>query len=234
MPVKRPPLVNNEIYHIVTRGVEKRIIFQDESDYYRGIFSIYEFNNEKPVLIRDRRRARVREKNGRDQTPAIRKTMVDILAFCLMPNHIHLLVRQLKDNGISKFMKKLGAGYAVYFNKKYNRVGHLFQGRFRAVLVRTTEQLQNTFVYIHVNPTELVETGWKEKGIKEPEKTIKFLENYKWSSYSDYIGRKNFPSLTNRDFIYQTIGEQNEIKHFIEDWIQYKGEVKTLGEIAIE
>jgi len=234
MPIIRPQFVNGEIYHIVTRGVEKRTIFLDSNDYYRGIFSLFEFNDTKPVKIRERRRARLYHKKiGQEQFCAKRDFLVEIMAFCLMPNHIHLLLRQLKEKGISKFIGKFGAGYATYFNKKYQRVGHLFQGRFRAVRIKTDDQLKNAFVYIHTNPTELLEPGWKE-GIKNPEKVIKFLENYKWSSYQDYIGKKNFPSLTNREFLMKIMGGEEDCKNFVNHWIRYKGKIKTLGNIILE
>ena len=235
MPIKRPELVKGGIYHIVLRGLEE--IFKDESDYYRGIFSIYEFNNASPVVIRERRKARQREKaeaNREQFSVDKRDQFIEILAFCFMPNHIHLLLRQIKDDRISKFMRKFGAGYATYFNKKYNRAGHLFQSRFRAVTIQTAEQLKNVFVYIHTNPISLKEPGWKEKGIKEVEGMIRFLENYKWSSYIDYFGKKNFPSVTKREFIIQTIGGEENCKEFVESWIKYKGDIRTLAEVVLE
>lgn len=235
MPIKHPEFVNDGIYHVVTRGVEKRQIFMNESDYYRAIFSLYEFNDKNPTVIRDRRRTRLyAKKTGKENFSSARELLVEILAFCLMPNHLHLLLRQLESGGISNFMKKFGAGYAAYFNKRHDRVGHLFQGRFRAVSVDSIRQLKNTFVYINVNPTELVEVGWKEKGIREPEKVVKFLENYKWSSYSDYVGNKNFPSLTSRNFILETLGGEENCKNFVEEWIKYKGEIAVLEDGVLE
>ena len=94
-----------------------------------------------------------------------RKMLVEILAFSLMPNHIHLLIRQLRDGGISKFMQKFG-GYVLYYNKKYGRKGHLFQDKFQAVHIQNEEQLKTAFVYIHTNPVAIIYPGWKEKGIK--------------------------------------------------------------------
>ena len=143
-----------------------------------------------------------------------------------MPNHIHLLVRQRKDDGITQFMRKFGAGYATYFNKKYNRKGHLFQGRFRAVHVKTNDQLKIEFAYVHTNGIALIEPKWKEMGIKNPRKVIKFLENYKWSSYPDYIGKKNFPSVTERDFMLKIMGGKEGCKKFIENWIKYKKNIR--------
>ncbi len=233
MPIKRPQLVNNEIYHVVTRGVGDSLIFKDKDDHYRGIFSLYEFNTIEPVEIRRRREHRQKIKASGGQSSAdARELLVEILAFCFMPNHIHLLVRQIKGNGVTQFMRKLGTGYASYFNKKYDRKGHLFQRRFQAVHIGTNEQLKTVFVYIHTNGISLIEPKWKEKGIKNSEKVIKFLENYKWSSYSDYIGKKNFPSVTKRDFLLNVMGKEEGCKKFIENWVRYKGEIKKLSKLS--
>jgi len=235
MTVRRPLLVDNEIYHIILRGVGDSLIFKDESDYYRGVFSIYEFNTTKPIEIRWQREKRKTIKKHGGETIDTRDRFVDILVFCFMPNHIHLLVKQLKNNGITKFMKKVGTGYATYFNKKYNRKGHLFQGRFQAVRVKDDNQLRTVFVYIHSNPVSLIETNWKENGIKNFKKVIKFLENYKWSSYSDYIGGKAFPSVTNRDLILEMLNGTGSCKKFINDiWIKYKGRVKEFSDFSLE
>ena len=158
---------------------------------------------------------------------------MEILAFCLMPNHFHLLLRQIREQGISKFMRKLG-GYATYINKKDSRQGHLYQGRFRAVHIKDETQLKNGFVYIHTNPIELMEPGWKEEGIRNPKEAIKFLEDYRWSSYLDYIGKKNFPSVTSREFFDNTLGNKEGCRQFIESWISYKAEIKNLGSVVLE
>lgn len=234
MPIQRPQLVNDEIYHIIVRGVGDFLIFKNNNDRYRGIFSLYEFNDTKQVLIRDRRRDRLHAKrNGREQFSADRELLVEILAFYFMPNHIHLLVRQLKDNGITQFMRKFGAGYAAYFNKKYNRKGHLFQGRFRAVRIKTEEQLKTVFVYIHTNGISLIEPKWKDRGVKNIEKVIKFLENYKWSSYPDYIGKKNFPSVTERDFLLKVMGGERGCREFVENWVKYKKGIEEISEFEL-
>ena len=235
MPIKRPSLLNGEIYHIILRGVGDELIFRNLDDYYRGIFSLFEFNDSNPVLIRNRRRDRIRAKKiGREQFSAARDLLMEILAFCFMPNHIHLLMRQVKDNGTTQFMRKFGAGYAAYFNKKYSRKGHLFQGRFRAVHIKTNDQLKNAFVYVHTNGISLIEPNWKEKGVVSPKKVIKFLENYKWSSYPDYIGKKNFPSVTERDYLLKAMGGKEGCREFVENWIKYKKDIKDFSGIAPE
>jgi len=242
MPIKRPRLINNEICHIIIRGVGDSLVFKNKDDYYRGIFSLYEFNNRKPVSIKDRRKARTNFKKPRGSTSGIllreevdkREKLVEILAFCFMPNHIHLLVKQIKDGGITQFMRKFGTGYAVYFNKKYDRKGHLFQG-FRVVLIKDNSQLENAFVYIHTNPISLVEPKWKEIGIKKPEKVIDFLEEeYRWSSYFDYIDKKNFPSVTERKFLLKVMKDREGCKRNIDGWVRYKGDVRRFVGVELE
>jgi putative transposase len=161
-----------------------------------------------------------------------RDPLVEVLAFCLIPNHIHLLVRQLKEGGISKFIQKIASGYAAYFKKKYGikMKGHFFQDRFGAIHIKTEDQLRVVFVYIYTNPTLLVEPEWKEKGVKEPDKVIKFLEEYKWSSYSDYLGKKNFPSVGKREFMLKVMGGVEGCKEGVEEWIKHKAEIKKLME----
>ncbi len=241
MPYRKEKFNNGDIYHIVLRAIDENLIFKDLDDYYRGIFSIYEFNDAKPVVIRDRRQARSRIKRilrKADKDPRFatdfRDKMVEILAFCLMPNHLHLLVRQLKDNGITKFMRKFGAGYGGYFNKKYNRKGHVFQNNFKTVPIKNDEQLKIVWVYIHANPLSLIEPKWKERGIRNLVRAVKFLESYKWSSCLDYLGAVNFPSVTKREFITELMGSQNNCKEFLNDYIKYRGRVKESPELVLE
>jgi len=243
MPRKPREFVNGEIYHIVLRRAGNELFFGDIDDYYRGVFYIYECNTTKLIKIRERRKARAKFKETlkKIKEKEIKKglmwkderdRLVEVLAFCLMPNHIHLLVRQLKEGGISKFIQKIASGYASYFKNKYGikLKGHFFQDRFEAVHVKTDEQLKVVFVYIHTNPISLIEPKWKEYGIEKPEKVIKFVENYKWSSYSDYIGKKNFPSVTEREFILKVIGGEKGCREWVERWIKHKAEIKKLME----
>ncbi len=240
MPYRQEQFVNGEIYHVVTRRLEGQLLFRDIDDYYRGIFSIYEFNTVDPVEIAQRRKIRIQTKKAQaagDPLSLIdsRDKLVDVFLFCLMPNHIHLLLRQLKEGGITTFMNKFGAGYPAYFKQKYDikSKGYFFQGRFVSVRVKTNDQLKTVFVYVHANPLSLIESNWKEKGIRNPEKAIKFLENYKWSSYPDYIGKKNFPSVTEREFMLKVMGGEQGCKEFVENWIKHKGEIKEFPELTL-
>jgi len=248
MPYRREQFTNGEIYHVVTRRLEDHLLFKNRDDYYRGIFSIYEFNTTEPVEIAERRklRAQLKEKlktfeaqgdplslsEGERVSAALmedsRDPLVEVLAFNLMPNHIHLLLRELKERGITIFMNKIGAGYPAYFKQKHGikRKGYFFQGRFVSVHIVTDSQLRVVFVYIHTNPISIIEPRWKELGIQNPEKAIEYIENYKWSSYPDYIGKKNFPSVTKRDFLLKVMGGEQGCRDAVNDWVQYKGEIK--------
>lgn len=222
MSIKRPQLANDETYHLILRGVGDTEIFKSKDDYWRAIFSLYEFNTTKPVEIRVQRQKRQNTKNGGQSSDDERNLVVGVLAFCFMPNHIHLLVTQKIKDGITQFMRKFGTGYAYYFNKKYQRKGHLFQGRFRAVHIKSGGQLKVAFVYIHTNPVSLVDFRWKKEGTKNVKKAIKFLEKYKWSSFSDYSGVPNFPSITERDFLTKMLGGKKECQESVWNWIKGK------------
>lgn len=217
--MKKPVFENNGIYHIYNRGVEKRDIYLNDKDYYRFIHNLFEFNNKRAARNVYYRQSYEVQLHKIAQSP--RKLLVEILAFCLMPNHYHLLLRQKVNNGVVNFMQKLGTGYSNYFNIKYDRVGSLFQGRFKAVPVDTELYLLHLNFYIHTNPLELVFPEWKEKRIISPEKAIKFLENYRWSSFIDYTGVKNFPSVTQRRFLIDYFNSINagEYKKVIGEWL---------------
>lgn len=240
MPYRKEQFSNNELYHVTLRAIDDNLIFKDIDDYYRGIFSIYEFNDSKSVTIQERRRVRKVFKNkiyrGRTSIDFVddRDRVVDILCFCFMPNHIHLLLRQIKDNGTTEFMRKIGTGYGGYFNRRYARKGHVFQNAFDAVHIESDEQLKIVSAYIHTNPLSLIYPKWKETRIKNPDEAINFLENYRWSSYLDCIGIKNFPSVTQRGLIVDLMNGSEGCKEFIKIWIEYKGELEEYSNLFLE
>lgn len=113
--------------------------------------------------------------------------LVAIGAYCLMPNHFHLVIKETNEVGIVKFMSKLLTAYSTYFNKKYERKGALFSSEFKSSFIDTDEYLKYMFAYTHLNPVKLVDSDWKDKEINI-EGTEQFLRNYTFSSYIDYIG----------------------------------------------
>lgn len=207
-----------QIYHIYNRGVEKRKIFLSDKDYLRFIVALYEFNDLAPArnfgyqVNRDPIEVRL-------QYPR-KEQLVEILAFCLMPNHYHLMIRQKREDGITLFMRKLGTGYTNYFNLKYRRVGALFQGKFKAVLLEDESHFTHIPHYIHLNPLDISSPDWRNKRTEDIDKTIEKLEHYKWSSLRDYMGKNNFPTVTNREFLTQCIGNKENFRGRMSDWIK--------------
>jgi len=240
MPYRKEKFENGDVVHVITKGIGDNLLFKDIDDYYRGIFSIYELNNLKPTEIRIRRRIRdqFKRENCGDPISAVfgdnRDRMVDLLCFCFMPNHIHLLVKQIKDDGITKFMQKIGAGYAGYFNRKHKRKGHLFQDTFNAVPIKTDEQLKIVVAYIHTNNLSLVYPNWKKIKIENFEEVLNILKKYKWSSHLDYLGIKNFTSVTQRDFILNLFDNAKNYQEFIKGYIGWKGDPEKYRELFLE
>ena len=144
MPRKVVLLVTGEIYHIYNRGVDKRNIFENENDYLRFYQSLIFFNRTEPVVcFRD---AAEGYRVGDNTEP-----LVEVIAYSLLANHYHRLLKQVSDNGVSEYMKRTGVGYTGYFNDKYKRSGSLFQGTFKRVLVETDEQYNYLFAYVNEN-----------------------------------------------------------------------------------
>lgn len=184
------------IYHIYNRGVAKCQICNSDNDYWRFLQGLCLFNDKKSatnILWQlEKTRGELTLKVLKDYIVANERIpLVHILAYCVMGNHFHLLIEELEEGGIVKFMHKLGLGYARYFNNKYDRVGSLFQNRFKAVLVQNERYLQYLLVYINViNPGQLMEPKLKEEGVKDIPKILKAAEKHSWGSHLDYLGKR--------------------------------------------
>jgi len=153
-------------YHVFNRGVDKRILFLDDEDYNMFYYYLFIYVTPLEKVLRRYHNLPIRlfNKNMAKE--------IDLLAYCLMPNHFHLLVRQRSEKSLAQFMKQITNAYAQYFNTKYKRAGSLFEGRYKTVRVVKDEQLVHLSRYIHLNP---VVAGLTQ----EPE--------YEWSSYGEYI-----------------------------------------------
>ena len=185
--MRRVTFVTNYIYHIYNRGVEKRKIYLNSS-YYSRFLSILEhyLNYDYPYSLLKQRLNRTESPEKKQKILSLLETRrisppVEIISFCLMPNHYHLTVKQLVDNGITNFMHRIGTGYTSYFNLRKDRVGRLFESSFKAVMVKSNEQLIHLSRYQHLNPRTLNLN------------TLQELINYPWSSLSTYLGKKQFP-----------------------------------------
>lgn len=202
-----------EFYHIYNRGVEKRDIFSDNNDRERFLRLLYIANGTQPFRFRE-----IEDKQYKDIERG--NPQLAIGAYCLMPNHFHILVREIVQGGISNFMEKMITGYSMYFNKRHDRVGPLFQGRFKAQHVDRDEHLKYLFSYIHLNPVKLLQPSWKEKGITNYRATKQYLQEYRYSSYHDHAGseRPEKLILTSSEFP-EYFSEHHEFDYFVDDWL---------------
>jgi len=207
-----------EYYHVYNRGVEKRNVFMEDADYRRFQRMLFYANSDKAVVYK--------LLGGDTLDVEFRgNTLCAIGAYVLMPNHFHLLIYAKSDHGITEFLRKLTTGYTMYFNKKYDRVGPLFQGAFKAEHVSRDEYLKYLFAYIHLNPISLIDTNWKREGIKNPAKTTKYLAGYAYSSMMEWRGlnRTESPIISAIEFP-EYFKEPSQFDEYINDWLNFQGE----------
>ncbi len=232
--MKRGVLAEGGVYHVYNRGADEKKIFIDDEDRLRFVHDLLEFNDEKKVINAGYcfgknpvRVAGIGKYNNyliEDKDP--RKILVDVLAFAMMPDHFHLLLRQKKKDGITRFMRKLGAGYALYFNARHRRNGVLFQGRFKSAHITKNHHLVHLPYYIHTNPLALKE--------KEADRA-RFLDSYRWSSHLDYCGWRNFPSVTQRSFLLDIFGGEGNYRKKITEWLEKEDRNKEkVREVILE
>lgn len=184
-----------ELYHVLNRGVDKRKIFMENGDRVRFVHDMYEFNDTE-AANNTLRRQQMNDFVSR----SLRKSIVEIHGWCLMPSHYHLLLSERIDGGITLFIRRLNIGYAKFFNDKYTRTGALFEGRTKRIGITSHPHFLHILHYIHLNPLDLTEEqSWRSFRIKNARRALEFLEKYRWSSYLDYCGKQNFPSVVSAD-----------------------------------
>src|SRR3989344_649039 len=213
-----------ELYHLYNRGTEKRSVFLNDRDYECFLSLLYVSNSKEPVRLDNL----ARDEQGRTLLSLALEsergeTLVEIGAYCLMPNHFHLLVKEKEGGGISRFMQKLMTGYTMYFNKKYERSGSLFQGKFKSVHAGEDRYLRYLISYLHLNPVKLIEPKWTVVGIRNQRAAENFLERYRYSSFADFC-KKRRPERT-----ILTLGalpsyfeSPANFKRNVTEWLSYK------------
>lgn len=193
--------MSTDFYHLINRGVDKRKVFMEDGDYIRFIHDMYVFNdtqNTPNYVVK----ARVSERK--------RNLLVRIHAFSLMPNHYHILASPVQDGGLSLFMRKLNMGYAKYFNEKYRRTGVLWQGTFRKIHIKRDAHFKYIPYYIHLNPLDLMHSQWRSGVLQNNKDALVSLGKYRWSSYLDYNGVRNFPSLLYTSDLHAVLGTKKD------------------------
>jgi len=185
-----------EYYHVYNRGMQKQPIFQTDADRIRFLFLLLTFqgkNSIKNVGRELKQTVQSRTLHSWDlkselTEDILENRMVEIVCFCLMPNHFHLLLKENEDGGIAKYMQRVLTAYTKYFNTRHEKSGHLFQSSYKSVLMGNDRQLMHVSAYIHKNPKEL--SMWKRKE-----------HQYPWSSYQDYVGKNRWSQLIATDII---------------------------------
>lgn len=219
--MRKDTFLSEEFYHIYNRGVEKRNIFMDDADRWRFLTLLLLFQGDTFVpqvgrlvsfvkhLVFDKENKLEEHDVFKD---IVSNRIVELVCFCMMPNHFHIILHQIKEEGISNFMQRLGDSYTKYFNMKYERSGHLFGGCFQSRHIDQNEYLTYLSAYIHMNPREL--KAWHNKEVLYP-----------WSSFQDYKSNNRLGSLLAHSIIsdqfnkneYQKFVKSSNIKNVVED-----------------
>jgi putative transposase len=206
---RRKPIISvGEIYHIFNRGVDKQNIFLSDDDYIRFLYLILHAQSPLPLTnvskaVKPFRLSKKFRSRQSWRETIIGKRTVELISFCLMPNHFHLIVKEKKPNGITNYLHHVESAYAKYFNIKYKRAGHLFESKFKAVHVTSNTQLLHLSAYIHKNPRDL--SSWRHN-----------LLAYPYSSYFDYTANNRFERLLETTIIIDQFPDgKNGYKKFV-------------------
>ena len=215
---RKAAFVTGEYYHLYNRGVDKRVIFFDDADHDRFVSLLYICNSGIPIHRSD---YGSRTSSGMFLVPR-EVTLVDIGAYCLMPNHFHILLREHSEGGVSMFMQKLLTAYAMYFNKKYERRGALFEGAFKSNHIAKDEYLKYLFAYIHLNPIGIIDNGWKKKRIQNKKAASQYLNEYAYSSFLDYaqgVVQRRQSVILNKLAFPLYFEKESDFDSYLKDWM---------------
>jgi len=219
MSIRNVKFASGEYYHIYNRGNSKQNIFNTKDDYFHFMGLLYACNSYNNLKTENLTR-----KNGLSIYDFERdKTLVSIGSYTLMPNHFHIIIMEKETSGISKFMQKLSTAYSMYFNKKNKRSGSLFEGKFKSRHLNNNRYLKYSFSYLHLNPLKIINKKWKEEGIENINVALAFLNNYKYSSYLDFMGLKRAQNnILNIEDFPKYFPDKASFSKEIFEWIKYQ------------
>lgn len=224
MPYRKTPLINEEIYHIYNRSIARQPIFLTDT-YYKRAYEVLSYYNNLNPPVRFSHFSRLPLSLKNDILKNLNKEnqkLIKILAFCLMPNHVHFLIKEIREKGITTFMRKFQNSYAKYFNTKTGRSGGLFQAMFKAVRIETDDQFIHVTRYIHLNPV----TSYILKNIEE-------LENYPWTSLPIYIGKDNSDFIDTKPVL-NLFTSVDKFISFTNDQIDYQRKLNSIKHLLLE
>ena len=201
-------LVENGYYHIYNLGVEKRRIFEESQDYQKFLSYLNIYLTPVDTLRQENPLLRTNLINGN------LSEQIEMIAFCLMPNHFHLLLKQKNKDVVTKLMRQINTAYSMYFNKKYDRIGPLFQGIYKACTVDNKDYLLYLSRYIHQKP--------RQRGIS--------LVDFQWSSFSSYLGNNKHPWLKPKEVLehHNATNPNLTYKKFVEESDNIPSEIQSL------
>lgn len=221
MPSRKIPLIEGEFYHIYNRGVDKRDVFQDKEDIDRFIQSIIEFNVIDPIRSLFENSLHKKKTILRNSIP--QDKLVEIMAYCLNPNHYHFILKQVSEKGIEKFMHKVGTGFTNYFNAKNERTGALFQGKFKSIHINKDQYLTNLSAYVNLNFRV-----HKIKGL-----ALKLTK----SSWGEYMG-ENHENICEKKVVLNYFKDKEQYKKFafnsVKETLLRRESEKILRDILLE
>lgn len=217
--LRKDILTNNCIFHIYTRSIAKFIVFNDAEEFDRmyKLIDLYRYANFNYKFSHFNELSPINQQNVIDDLKADGDLLVEILSFCLMPTHIHLVLKQILQGGISKYMSNILNGYSRYFNTKHGRIGPLWSGRFKNVLVLKDEQLLHLTRYIHLNPTSA--------GL------VKNPDDWNYSSYHEYIEEAESSLCNFKDFINVN---PKSYRKFVNDQKSYQRDLSVIKSQMID
>ena len=219
--MRKVQFINEEYYHIYNRGVDKRQIFLDEEDHFKFLKSLKEFNNKSYY---EERSKIVKECGLKELSSFLGKAekVVEVICYCLNPNHFHLILKQLEGDGIPNFLHKIGTSFTNFFNKKYKRSGSLFQGPYKGIHIDNNNYLLWLSGYVNGN--------------SEIHKIAK-AEDYKWSSYGIFLGQRKSEIISSQEVILSQFNQLNkykEYKSFVKEVIKESKKRKDLEKYLLE
>lgn len=215
-------LTEGEYYHLYNRGVDKRIIFSSALEYKRFLAYLLLLNDVENV-----RQTYTFQIGSFEAKPRKSGQLVAIGAFCLMPNHFHLYATPLVEDGISKFMQRVQTAYTMFFNKRHERSGALFQGTFKARHVSNDTYAKYLFSYIHLNPAKLKDPAWKSLGARNLRGLRAYLREYPYSSFREYSERRHL--ITDPKRFPEYFSDTRELDDHIDVWLETKEQMRGLA-----
>ena len=224
MPGRKIPLITNQFYHVLNRGTSLQPTFTSKRGFQRATELMRYYQNKNLPLrysqflvLSNKRRINILENLAKKK-----EFLVEMITYCLMPNHFHFLLKQVEKEGISKFLSNFTNSYTRYFNVRNKRNGPLFQGKFKAIRVETNKQLLHLSRYIHLNPY----SSYIVKNLKD-------LEEYSYSSLFEYLGKLQ-AGFCSKDIILGQFKNINSYKNFIFDQADYQRKLERIKHLMLE